>query len=312
MQNSYQINLWVLTLTFRHEAEKINKICAVTKMVAVDLWFRLRLWCKNILFFSALHMDPALRKGVKFFCQLSKLVTYAFPYFITCMALLFPCKPPLMGSMLHQNLEECGGSYNYIVCVNLQKLIVASFEFIVSKQGTISSLHYAIYSLLMGIIYLSIKCESLSRTKNPAMAFREVQVLERVVNANIRWRLFPVTMGFIPIVQIFAGFAIVKLSSSGINWLKLAMFGLVFLEVLVFNLITVSSAANICNKSMDWLKTQKLRESGEHGTKAMRKFWRSCPPLKLRMGNNFVDRLTPLIVQQFCSVQTMSLILLSN
>lgn len=39
---------------------------------------------------------------------------------------------------------------------------------------------------------------------------------------------------------------------------------------------------------------------------------KSLGPLKIQFGNNFVEALTPLVVQEFCVQQTISLLLLTK
>lgn len=46
--------------------------------------------------------------------------------------------------------------------------------------------------------------------------------------------------------------------------------------------------------------------------KWLRKFWKSCPLLKVEFFGNYFDRTTPLVILQFCVNQTVSLILLKQ
>lgn len=55
----------------------------------------------------------------------------------------------------------------------------------------------------------------------------------------------------------------------------------------------------------DWIKRVKSR--GRKST-YLRKAHRSFRPLRLEIGNNFVGRLTPLVIQEFCIKQTASLL----
>lgn len=262
-------------------------------------------------------------KLVQIFCHLSELVTYTFPILITVTGLIFPCKPPLLGSIVYHFLDQDCRVWNYdIICFDVKKVAIALLEFLISKHGTVSGLHYAVYSLVNGIIYLILKFNQIVEIRASIMKFREVQVLENFLNGNIRSRLFPIAMGVIPVVQIFVGFVILKLSNveegKSLDWLKLGMFGMVYLEVLSFNLIAVSAGAKLYDGTQKWLQGQRsarivgIEEIDFRRAKVMRKGWKSCRPLRLQFGNNYVDRLTPLVIQEFCAVQTMSLILLNK
>lgn len=264
-----------------------------------------------------IKINKTFLKCLKIFGQLSHLVTYLFPIFITIIGLIFPCKPPLLGSMVNKLDDNCDLYYYNSFCLSMKTVMIAILEFLIAKQGTICGLHYAIYCLLIAIVYLTVKSNNLNGGKGAVLSFREVQVLEKVVNDNIRDRLLPVTICVIPVVQIFAGFVIVKLEGEGKEWLKVGMFALVYSEVLVFNLVSVSSAAVVHNVTGRWLEGRRSRLARFWGIrgcgkKTMRRYWKSCLALRLYFWSNYVDRLTPLIVQQFCVVQTMSLILLSR
>lgn len=150
---------------------------------------------------------------------------------------------------------------------------------------------------MIGIIFLSIKCKQLS-WQDSVIEFRKVQILEKVLNVNIKGPLFPVTMGTLPAVQIFTGFVIIKLNESpDMDWVKVAMFSLVYFEVLLFNLISVSAAASAFILTGEWLQGQRSRGAYYREKK---RYWASCVPLSLQFGTNFVDRLTPLRVQEYC------------
>lgn len=62
----------------------------------------------------------------------------------------------------------------------------------------------------------------------------------------------------------------------------------------------------VYGKSCKYLMGMKGKVKG----KAEMKLLKSYAPLKVRFGGNFMDQLTPLVIQEFCSVQTANLLLL--
>lgn len=57
---------------------------------------------------------------------------------------------------------------------------------------------------------------------------------------------------------------------------------------------------------------QKLREHNGSDVKRMKRVWKSCPTIRVEFFGNFFDESTPLVLLQFCVVQTASLILLNR
>lgn len=86
----------------------------------------------------------------------------------------------------------------------------------------------------------------------------------------------------------------------------MAMAGLVFLDVFSFNMVLFTGSGKLRGKSashLDWLK-------GKARGKMEKRFVKSLAPLKIKFGSNFVDELTALVIQDFCSVQIMNCLIL--
>lgn len=136
--------------------------------------------------------------------------------------------------------------------------------------------------------------------------YRELQVLEKLNNSCLRFNTFSKMAFACPIVEIFSGFAIVKLHHSMDIFYLVALLVAKFVAALV-NLV-VFGAGSIYSQSWKWLQTeQNLRK----GNKFERRVIKSMMPLRIWFGSNYVDPLTPLVVQHFCISQTMNLLLLA-
>lgn len=133
-----------------------------------------------------------------------------------------------------------------------------------------------------------------------------VQIFEKCLNSCIRGRIFLVGALTIPAFQIIICNVAVKLFQSD------KIIGLIFLLgyflILLFTVVMFSVAAKVNTLSRNWLSRSKWNTC----KKWDRKVHRSLTPLRLEFGNNFVDTLTPLVVQQFCVTETASFLLLTR
>jgi hypothetical protein len=89
---------------------------------------------------------------------------------------------------------------------------------------------------------------------------------------------------------------------------RAAMFLIIYIAVFIFTVATFSFAAKINTMSNQWIKDSKPKCK----RKLERRMRKSLMPLKLYFGNNFVDGLTPLVIQDFCARQTASLLLVTK
>lgn len=137
------------------------------------------------------------------------------------------------------------------------------------------------------------------------MSYRELQVFEKLFNSCIQGRIFPIFVTVCPVVEILGGFACVRLH-LGMNSFEVAFILMETGLVTGFTLVFFSGAGKIYTGSVSWLRDCKVGEN----CKVNRKLLASLTPLKFRFGQNFVDGLTPLVLQQFCIIQMANLLLL--
>lgn len=91
-----------------------------------------------------------------------------------------------------------------------------------------------------------------------------------------------------------------------------ALFPILFTDVLITNVAIVTMAANVYTRStnilLNWQRSNGSRGQG----KLERKIIKSCFRLKVRFGNSYVDKFTPCVIQNFCFIQTASLLIISK
>lgn len=125
----------------------------------------------------------------------------------------------------------------------------------------------------------------------------------------IRGRIFAVFGYLIPFVQLMLCFVAIKvLHSSEGNILRACIFICPYICILSLTLVAFSVAGNSIRFSEKWICGYK----GRSNSATRKRVCRSLPPLKVQFGNNFVEPLTPLVVQEFCIRQTTSLLLMSK
>lgn len=136
--------------------------------------------------------------------------------------------------------------------------------------------------------------------------YRCLQVLEKELNHFGSTQVIPSILIMAPIVQIFCTFVLIKLfrtlPSEGIMTypylILIAVTACMVFETFAAQLLTKS--AKQCG---DWKMEKNL-------SKVNRKAIISLQPMRIKMGNNFIDRSTALVTQDFCITQTVSLLLM--
>jgi hypothetical protein len=111
-----------------------------------------------------------------------------------------------------------------------------------------------------------------------------------------------------PIIQILSAFALIQ-SYDVSGGLELIFFGLAIIDSSIVNLLFFTGAQQFHTTIKKWLTKMKgIRGKNRERARVLS----SMTPLRLWLGSNWVDKMTPLILQQFCWVQIANLLLLEN
>lgn len=241
------------------------------------------------------------------FCKISQISTWTVPIGLAFTSILFPCKSPLLGSIFFSGTKYCDLHW-YSFPDAFPLWTIGLITFIIVMQFYTGAVYYAVYVLLIGTTHLVIECRGLKRIgKNNILLYRKIQIWEKVLNFCTSQRIFPTIVFSVSGLQIISAFALAILrNNSGVG--NLAVFFLMYLNSFVFNMIMFSFAAKIYSVSKKWLKMGEKNVKGGY----MRRLHRSYRPLRMSFFNNFIDELTPLVMQDFSLTQTISLLLLSS
>lgn len=216
----------------------------------------------------------------------------AFPTVVATLVYFIPCQEPFLGSILLSRMA-CQDSSTAV------RIGLTTVEFAVLHYASLASGVYVSGLLFGGMIHLWFALGDIFDRGG------ELQVFARWFNSCIQDGILPVIISVFPAIQILGGFSCIRLR-GGMNPMEFAFFAMETLVVIGYNLVFVTGAGKIYGGSVKWLRVCK----GEENMRVNRKILASMTPLKVRFGQNFVDELTPLKLQEFCTIQTLNFLLL--
>lgn len=235
------------------------------------------------------------------------------------IGLIFPCKAPFIGSIIYSE-ENCSGDKRGCgsLIQNMAYIMLTIINAIVHTKSVILGAQYAVFFLVPGILFLYRECHNFINQKKLKTlkfdGFRCLQVLEKIVNQSFQKRIYLSAVFLLHLLEILATVAVIK------YWRVLNIASKIFYAIVGFDsglvsIVNMSFSAKIYSTTLAWLKGQNgvmKFSKGKYGFKWERRFIRSCLPLRMRFGDNFVDVLTPLVMQNFCSSQIATLLLVGR
>lgn len=229
--------------------------------------------------------------------------------------MLNPCQLPFLGSIILPR-SVCSANFWTLdstgigpCSIILMTIGLTIFEFLVWFNLTLTASYYVAFIFLAGIFLLLEESSRIFSSIRFTNEYRELQILENLLNSCVRYRIFQVVAFFSPICQILGGITIIKFHSV-LNLSHLIFFFVVYTASLVLGWVLFSGSGIIYVRSVSWLSRVKCGFGCNGRSKIDRRALMSMAPLRVWFGSNFVDCLTPLVIQHFCLVQTVTLLLL--
>ncbi|OXA46128.1 hypothetical protein Fcan01_19255 [Folsomia candida] len=139
--------------------------------------------------------------------------------------------------------------------------------------------------------------------------YRCIQLLDKVQNSAMKGQVVPAVLGLIPQIQVFSLFVCIRLYSS-IQLPNFLLFPLILTDATVVNLVINTLAAGVYTNSSMVLKNMTRGLETFPFRSGFRRELIACQPTKVQFGQNFVDKGTPLVIENFCFNSTVSLLLL--
>ncbi|OXA48598.1 hypothetical protein Fcan01_16538 [Folsomia candida] len=277
---------------------------------------------------SLMQYERKLLDGIQYKKTLpDKIMTFILPLVLftgtllpfACVLVLakFPCAPPFLGSMLTYCRDVAAeGDYQIPVFARVGILIA---EFFMFCHVCIAAAFYITHVLFPGLIcvwdYIRIvdswEIYTISEISKCIQAYRELRIIEILNNLTNRTRVLPACAIGFPAIQFFSFYVCIRLHEN-IPPAAFIMFPTAYFDCFLFTIVIFTAAARVYTGSESLLKKWERRFPNVQRKSVMRKTFISFPPLKVRMGGNFVEAFTPLVVQDFCVRTTASMLMLSQ
>ncbi|OXA43101.1 hypothetical protein Fcan01_22054 [Folsomia candida] len=235
------------------------------------------------------------------------------PVFQLLLLLFVPCTPPFLLSM-RANCKEPGAS-GYVVQFGIRL-----FESWMQWHMTLSGGTWVIYVLFVGTVcfltYFRILYSEISRIQQSddvdacIRLYKCLQVLEKSFNDFLMYRMMPALLACAPGVQVIVQYVCIN-HHNDIQMPGFLVFPLIGWNAGINNFLVYTLASGINIASETALQGMKNKVVGLRGQKLIRRQLRACSLLKVKFGSNFIDRGTPLVIQDFCINQTVSLTLIN-
>lgn len=137
--------------------------------------------------------------------------------------------------------------------------------------------------------------------------YHKISVLEKSINAVLMERILPCFILCVPVVEIVSIFVCISFHDD-IAMPGFVMFPILGLDAILATTICLTLASKVHNVSK--MLARRLRSAEimvRNRDMTMSREIKALSPLKIKFGSNFVDRRTPLVIQNFCVTKTMTL-----
>lgn len=200
---------------------------------------------------------------------------------------------------------KCLGSVT-LACWNI--LFKLWYNFYVHKYFEAKCPNY----ILLYIFREISKIQTSHDIKSCIKLYRYIQILEKSFNAFVAERLVPVIITCFPTIQISALFVCIRMHGE-IAFPGFAIYPIMALSTVINNILIITLASKVNASSNTVLNHIEEKIVGHRVGKRgpLLKELRACGFLKIKFGSNFIDKGTPLVMQNFCINQTVSLCLLN-
>lgn len=141
--------------------------------------------------------------------------------------------------------------------------------------------------------------------------YRGIQILEKYLNEWLKKVLVPTLITFVPALQILCQYVCIQMHNV-IPMPGFPVVPLIIVDTIVVNILVFTLASYVCSSSTRVLLNIKGNTRKELRRSAIKKDLKACSIMKIKFGTNFVDRGTPLVIQDFCLSQTMQLLLIKR
>jgi hypothetical protein len=257
---------------------------------------------------------PWTFKLVRYFGIYSSIAMLFLGFSMTGIAFLYPCKLPLILGQLALSKETCASKLS--LTTFLARLPVVLVESLLYLDTFIAGFYYSFCAVFSHLAVLWLKTKNVCpMIENPRgvlgkiLKYKKLQIWDKTRDTFMMGRLMAFLMATTPMIEINCISALIifgremSLVESGFMYTTGA-------EAFVFTFLIQVGVAKVYVRSRRWLNNLGNLENRDTPMKVWKRVVRPLQPIKVHFGTNFVDELTPLIVQDFCWSQTASLVLM--
>ncbi|XP_035711648.1 uncharacterized protein LOC118437013 [Folsomia candida] len=256
---------------------------------------------------------------MKLFLDVAFLSSTAVTLAIPALIWLDPCSPPFLLSIM----KDCASITWSIRSLGMQHLVIL-LEFWMTSHIILGGTFEIVYILFAGIVsmlnYFAVlrsniqTARSTAELKYSTELYQSIQILEKMFNGFLMQRLIPVFMLLMPTLQILLQYVCVMMHGE-IPMPAFLLFPITWVNIFVSNIFVFTLASwvnNISTKVLQELMSAIVQCRCGRRRSSLVKGVKACAVLKIKFGSNFIDSGTPLVIQDFCLTQTMSLILIDG
>ncbi|OXA62248.1 hypothetical protein Fcan01_00051 [Folsomia candida] len=189
------------------------------------------------------------------------------------------------------------------------QFVLLIFETWMCYHMLVSGSSGLLYGLFVGILCLMSYIKKLGRKisanssindkEASVQLYRRIQILEKSVNAYVMDRIMPAYILGGPIVQIVSMFACINLHNE-IKMPGFILFPMLAVDAISANTISLTLASCVYRFSKQVLQRLRNVSTCSGCNKLTKREMKSISILKIKFGSNFIDRKTPLVIQNFC------------
>ncbi|OXA49809.1 hypothetical protein Fcan01_16002 [Folsomia candida] len=276
---------------------------------------------KTFLYFEADVMKdlpkPQLTLGVKvvkILVILCEVTVITIPMLQFALLTYAPCTSPFILSMLPKCRQITKSSHwlenSVIVLIHIFESWMCFHMMLAGTAGIIFVFFVGMVCLLGYLRILEREIAEIGNIHDVASCvqlYHKISVLEKSINAVLMERILPCFILCVPVVEIVSIFVCISFHDD-IAMPGFVMFPILGLDAILATTICLTLASKVHNVSK--MLARRLRSAEimvRNRDMTMSREIKALSPLKIKFGSNFVDRRTPLVIQNFCVTKTMTL-----
>jgi hypothetical protein len=253
----------------------------------------------------------------------------ALPFVYFPALVMFPCHPPFSGSWLPACNDDMKmvsgqskislliviglGTVDTLVFWNiLQDVLFHAVYMVVASMSCFLEYLHIVRNEIHEISIRTSKGTRCKENNDNLCIYNGIVLLNKLIISRCGKILFPATFCGPWVLQILYLFATIR-SIEGLhkNPFLFPLFCSGSINVVIISFLLSSFGSKIYTTSVS-MKDEWTQKARKRNDKLARRRAKSLLPVYIKLGGNFIDRTTPILIEDFCVNQTVSLLLLGK